>query len=307
MQSSPFEDVFAGAAPVVLLDEPLSKHTTWRIGGPADVLVIPHTVAQVQEVVARAVRHGIPWFVLGRGSNLLVRDGGLRGLVIKLGDDFSAVSVEDGKLTALSGRGMVSAANIAIRQGLSGLEFATGIPGTVGGAVTMNAGAHGSEIKDVLAYASVLDASGAVREVDPAELSFRYRHSAVRERGWIVIAATFALQPGDVTVMQEQTRAHSRRRQSTQPLSLPNCGSVFRNPEGDYAARLIEAADLKGFRVGNAAVSDLHANFIVNLGGASASDVQAVMATVQRVVGERFGVELVPEVRVVGEDLARRC
>ncbi len=306
MDRRSLESVFAGVAQSVLYDEPLVRHTTWRIGGPADVLIIPGTLTEVKAALASARRHELPVFVLGRGSNLLVKDGGIRGVVLKLGDDFAAVETSELSLTALAGRTIVSAAHIAIRRGLSGLEFATGIPGTVGGAVTMNAGAHGGEIRDVLAKATVIDRAGEVLEVLPQDLAFAYRHSGIGEKGLVVVTATFALTAGDRVKMQERVRAWSRRRIVSQPLSLPSCGSVFRNPPGDFSARLIEAAGLKGQRIGNAMISDLHANFIVNLGQAQAADVMALMRLAQTAVWERFGVKLEPEVRVVGEDEARR-
>ncbi len=304
MNREDIKRLFSDVAPIVRYDEPLRHHTTWRIGGPADVFVVPNHLDQIRDAVTRAKAEGIPVFVIGRGSNLLVKDGGIRGLVIKLGDDFSALDITGETLTALAGRGMVSAANIAIRHGLSGLEFATGIPGTVGGAVTMNAGAHGSEIKDVLYRASVLDQAGDVQDVDAAQLSFGYRRSAIVENGWTVLSATFHLHEGDPAQMQERVKAWSKRRQTTQPLSMPNCGSVFRNPPGDHAARLIEAAGLKNFQIGQAAISQRHANFIVNLGQASAIDALSVIMHAKVTVREQFGVDLVPEVKVVGEDEA---
>ena len=297
--------LFQDLTVTVLCDEPLARHTTWRIGGSADVMAVAETIEQVRSVLAVARRAGIPFFVLGRGSNLLVRDGGMRGLVIKLGEGLSEVSRNGGEITALAGKGMVSTANIAIQNGLSGLEVATGIPGSVGGAVAMNAGAHGAEIRDVLRAATVLTVDGELLHVSTADMGFAYRHSVVQEREWIVLSATFALQPGDRTELRERSRAWSRRRRATQPLSLPNCGSVFRNPPGDHAARLLEAAGLKGLRIGNAAISDLHANFIVNLGGARAVDVLQLMERAAAEVWERFGVRLIPEVRLVGEDEAR--
>lgn len=299
------ERVFAGVAPVVLVDEPLARHNTWRIGGTADVFVAPTSAAQVKDAIDRARRHGLSWFVLGRGSNLLVRDGGIRGLVLKLGDGFAEWTVADARLTALAGRGMVSAANIAIRHGLSGLQFATGIPGTVGGAVTMNAGANGGEIRDVLERATILEQGGEIVEWSKEEFAYAYRHSSVKERGVVVLSATFSLQAGDVEEMTRQVQKWGLRRKATQPLSLPSCGSVFRNPAGNHAARLIEGAGLKGLRIGDAAVSDLHANFIVNLGQARAVDVLALIERVQREVLARFDVPLVPEVQVVGEDETR--
>ena len=293
--------LFAPLADDVRIDEPLKRHTSWRIGGPADVLVAPRDLESLQACIACAYDAGIPYFILGRGSNLLIRDGGIRGLVIKLGDAFSELRIEGQTLTALAGRSIVSAANRSMREGLSGLEFATGIPGSVGGAVTMNAGSHGGEIKDVLKDALVLTREGALKHVSSQDLAFSYRHSAVPENAWTVVRATFSLRAGDVMEMRERTGAWSQRRRLTQPLSQPNCGSVFRNPPGDYSARLIEAAGLKNTRVGDAMISDVHANFIVNLGAATAEDVLELMSRAQEAIQTRFAVELIPEVRVVGE------
>lgn len=297
--------IFAEICPKVRFDEPLARYTTWRIGGKADVLIEPDQIAQVHAAVDRARAYGLPVFAFGRGSNLLVSDAGVRGLTIHFGDDFASLSFSGERMSAQAGRSLVSAANQAIRHGLSGLEFATLIPGSVGGAVAMNAGAHGGEIKDVLQSATVLTPELEVRTLDVSDLQFAYRHSVIRERGYVVLAADFHLRKGDTAQMQECVRTWSRKRQQTQPLSLPNCGSVFRNPPGDHAARLIEAAGLKGTRIGNAAISDLHANFIVNLGDARASDVQLLIERVRQEVAERFGVTLIPEVRVVGEGATR--
>ena len=301
----PDPSIFANVATVVLYHEPMAKHTTWRIGGPADILAIPENVSQIEELLRLAVSHQIPYFVLGRGSNLLVRDGGIRGLVIKLSESFSGYAIDGNEMTVKSGRTIVSTAHVAMKNGLSGLEFATGIPGTVGGAVVMNAGAHGSEMKDVLKWVQVLTPGGEVKPHSVGELDFHYRSSALRDSGDVVLSATFALAPGNVEEMLAKVKRWSMHRQATQPLSFPSCGSVFRNPAGDYAARLIEAAGLKGKRIGDAMISDLHANFIVNLGHASAEEVMALMDYAKQQVLQQFGIELMPEVRLVGEDEAR--
>ncbi len=301
----PDPSIFANVATVVLYHEPMAKHTTWRIGGPADILAIPENVSQIEELLRLAISHQIPYFVLGRGSNLLVRDGGIRGLVIKLSESFSGYAIDGNEMTVKSGRTIVSTAHVAMKNGLSGLEFATGIPGTVGGAVVMNAGAHGSEMKDVLKWVQVLTPGGEVKSHSIGELDFHYRSSALRDSGDVVLSATFALAPGNVEEMLAKVKRWSMHRQATQPLSFPSCGSVFRNPAGDYAARLIEAAGLKGKRIGDAMISDLHANFIVNLGHASAEEVMALMDYAKQQVLQQFGIELMPEVRLVGEDEAR--
>lgn len=302
MNQDALRHLFDHVAPTVLYDESLSRHTSWRIGGPADILVIPSSISQLQQTMQLALGAGVPWFILGRGSNVLVKDGGIRGVVIKLLDTFADIDVLGEHLTAFAGRALSSAAHVAIRNGLSGLEFATGIPGTVGGGVTMNAGANGSEIKDVFQSAQVLDATGNLLELDCTDMEFAYRHSVVRSRRLVVVSATFALHVGDVAEMQSLVRAWGQKRLLTQPLSFPSCGSVFRNPPGNFSAQLIEAAGLKGSRIGDAEVSSLHANFIINSGQATARDVLALMAKVQETVKEQFNIELIPEVRVVGED-----
>jgi len=285
----------------VLFQEPLAKHTTWRIGGPADALVIVRSISELQGAVLAAKSIGMPIAVLGRGSNVLVQDGGVRGLVLKMGDAFAHITVDGRQVTALAGRSFVSAANIAIRHNLAGLEFATGIPGSVGGAVMMNAGAHGGEVKDVLEWAQVLDGDGSIQYLSREELKFSYRYSILKDQPMIVMQATFQLQPGDGTRLAEQVKLWSLKRAQSQPLSLPNCGSVFRNPEGTFAGHLIESSGLKGLRRGDAQISDKHANFIVNLGHATAGDVLWLIHHVKETIRQAYHVELETEVRVIGE------
>ncbi|CAM3831561.1 UDP-N-acetylmuramate dehydrogenase [Alicyclobacillus pomorum] len=290
----------------VLFDEPMSRHTTWRIGGPADIFVCPKSLEEVQSAILAARELGIPWTVIGRGSNVLVLDGGIRGMVIKMHDNFARVSVDGNTLTAQAGRSFVSAASIAIRHGLSGLEFATGIPGSVGGAVMMNAGAHGGEVKDVLLWADVVDSDGNVERLSNEDLKFSYRYSVLKDHPKLVVEAAFGLRAGDSEAMMRTVKEWSQRRNRTQPLSLPNCGSVFRNPEGTHAGFLIESAGLKGLRRGNAQISEKHANFIVNLGGAKAEDVLWLMRHVQETIQDRFSIHLETEVRLMGEPASGR-
>ncbi|GAX91005.1 UDP-N-acetylmuramate dehydrogenase [Effusibacillus lacus] len=305
MSSNDWQSIFHGLdLGTILFDEPLSRHTTWKIGGPADVFVIPTKVEHLQALARICAEHHIPWYVIGRGSNLLVRDGGMRGVVIKLADNFADLSVDGStnQLTAQAGRSYVSAANTAIRNGLQGLEFATGIPGTVGGAVMMNAGAHGGETREVLLSAEIVEEDGSLVTLQNHDLQFAYRYSILKDHPRIVVRATFQLRPGNTEEMQAKVRNWTKRRQTTQPLQLPNCGSVFRNPEGTHAGLLIEQAGLKGTRIGGAQISDLHANFIVNIDKAQASDVLALIELAQTTVRNRYGVSLIPEVRIVGED-----
>jgi UDP-N-acetylmuramate dehydrogenase len=303
MKSKDLQAVFHGLdVGEIKWDEPLSKHTTWKIGGPADILVTPRKVEHLQLLAKTCNQNGIPWYVIGRGSNLLVRDGGIRGVVIKLADNFSEISVtDDRQVIAQAGRSYVSAANTAIRNGLEGLEFATGIPGTVGGAVMMNAGAHGGETKDVLLRADIVEKDGTIQTLHNQDLQFAYRYSILKDHPRIVVRATFQLRQGNTEEMQEKVRAWKKRRQTTQPLQLPNCGSVFRNPEGTHAGYLIEQSGLKGKTIGGAQISDLHANFIVNVNKATASDVLALIELVQTIIQKNFGMTLIPEVRIVGE------
>lgn len=292
--------------PEIKFHEPLSKYTTWRIGGPAELYVSPSNVMELQGSIRAAKELGIPWLVLGRGSNTLVQDGGYKGLVIRLAENLARIDVAGERVTAEGGRSFVSAANIAIKHNLAGLEFATGIPGSVGGAVMMNAGAHGAEVRDVLEWADVVDGDGTVIRMTNRDLCFGYRYSTLKDNPMIVISACFLLQPGNGEELAAKVKMWSQRRAQTQPLSLPSCGSVFRNPPGTHAGQLIEAAGLKGLRKGDAQISDKHANFIVNLGKAKAEDVLWLMHHVEDTVREKFGVELETEVRILGVPALRR-
>lgn len=290
----------------IKLDEPLSRYTTWRIGGPADVYVAPRNVSELQGSIRAAKELGIPWLVLGRGSNTLMQDGGYKGLVIRLADNLAHIEVSGERIIAEGGRSFVSAANIAIRHNLAGLEFATGIPGSVGGAVMMNAGAHGAEVKDVLEWADVVDGDGTVIRMTNRDLRFDYRYSTLKDHPMVVAKACFLLQPGNGEELAAKVKQWSQRRAQTQPLSLPSCGSVFRNPPGTHAGYLIESAGLKGLRKGDAQISEKHANFIVNVGNAKAEDVLWLMHHAQATVREKFGVELETEVRILGVPALRR-
>ncbi len=308
MQANIAQSTFANYGVThITVDEPLAPHTTWRIGGPADVFVVPHSVEELRGAVLATNQLGLPRLIIGKGSNLLVQDGGIRGVVIKLGDKFSEVTIEGTELVAMAGKSYISVGNIAIKNNLQGLEFATGIPGSVGGAVMMNAGAHGSETKDVLAFADVMDDSGEVRRFDKEALQFGYRHSILKDDPTLIaVAAGFVLRPGDQEEMTKRRTGWTLRRSSTQPLSKPNCGSVFRNPVGTHAGYLIESAGLKGLRRGDAQISPKHANFIVNLGHATAADVLWLMHHAQETVRAIYGIDLETEVRIVGEPASGR-
>ena len=284
----------------VLEDEPMSRHTTFRIGGPADALFFPANADELSRALRIAEELDEPCFVMGNGSNLLVRDGGLRGLVICVGEPMSAISVEGTTVRAQAGASLSRLAREALNAGLAGLVFASGIPGSVGGAVAMNAGAYGGEICNVLSRALVLD-NGVAAWKSAEELHMGYRNSDVLRRGLIVLEAEFALSEGDRDALLAETNELARRRREKQPLNLPNAGSTFKRPEGHFAGALIQEAGLKGCRVGGAQVSELHAGFIVNAGGATARDVLDLIAHVRARVKETSGVDLEPEVRIIGE------
>lgn len=286
----------------VRVDEPLSQHTTWRVGGPADLFIYPRSKYELERAMQIVRKHGLPWRVIGRGSNLLVRDGGIRGVVFKIGEGLDDLSIDGTRVVAGGGCSLIKLSRQTARQGLTGLEFAEGIPGTVGGAVCMNAGAHGSETSRVLTSAEVILDSGERVVFSKEELGFRYRTSVLQGTvQGIVTEASFQLAYGDPKKIASEMARFRDRRKQTQPLQYPCAGSVFRNPPGDHAGRLIEASGLKGYRVGDAEVSTQHANFIINRGQATATDVLALIDHIVRTVEERFGVRLKTEVQVVGE------
>ena len=278
-------------------NEPLRLHTTLRIGGPADVLVIPKDLPSLARLVRQAREQKASIFVLG-GSNLLVRDGGIRGIVLKLSHFQKITDIDETQIEAEAGVQLSRLARHACERGLSGFEFALGIPGTMGGAVVMNAGTREGEMADVLTGVRVMESNGEIRSVGREEMTFGYRWS--RLPPGVIVSARVKLQPAGRAEIQRRMQGFIDRRKATQPLTLPNAGSVFKNPNGTFAAKLVESAGLKGHRVGDAQVSEQHANFIVNEGGASAADVKALMDLAQRVVWERSGVWLEPEVQLVG-------
>lgn len=280
--------------------EPLSRHTSWHIGGPADYFLAVATTDDLIEGVLAAREQGLPVFILGGGTNLLVADAGIRGVVIH--NEVDDTKVDGTRITATAGVTMAHVAAVAGRNGIGGLEFAATVPGTVGGAVHGNAGAFGTETKDVLEEVALFDPATGVGIVEPRELAFRYRYSMLKDRpDVVVLQAAFRGAPSDRAAVVAKIKEMANQRMQKQPLRLPNCGSVFKNPPGDHAGRLVEAAGLKGLRVGGAVVSEKHGNFIVNDGEASASDVRALIDEVQRRVFETFGVRLEPEVEYVGE------
>jgi UDP-N-acetylmuramate dehydrogenase len=285
----------------VSFNKPLAEFTTWKIGGPADVLIIPETEEQLVAVVRLLHKHGLQWTNLGRGSNLLISDKGIRGVVLQLGEGFDYARFDGTFVHAGAAYSLIKLSVLTAREGLTGLEFAGGIPASVGGAVYMNAGAHGSDVSRIFKSADIVLETGELVRFDAEQMEFSYRHSCLHERQGIVIRAVFELGQGDRKEITATTSAYKQRRLLTQPLTLACAGSVFRNPPNDFAARLIEASGLKGLRQGGAEISTLHANFIVNTGQATAEDVLTLMATIKSTVQQNFGIELVAEVYVVGE------
>lgn len=289
-------------ADAVRRDEPMAAHTTFQVGGPADLFVLPHTPEQAAAAVAACREAGCPVRVVGLGSNLLVADAGLRGAVVQLAGNLAGVRVAGDTVVAQAGASNAQVAEAACAAGLAGYEFASGIPGTVGGAAIMNAGAYGGEFRDVAAGVRCLDAHGALVDVGAAEAAWSYRHSMMDDAGLIVLEATLRLRHDEPAVIRARMDDLARRREEKQPLDMPSAGSTFKRPEGHYVGALVQDAGLRGLRLGGAQVSEKHTGFVVNAGGATAADVRALIAEVQRRVYEHAGVRLVPEVRMWGFD-----
>lgn len=285
----------------VWLDEPMKKHTTFRIGGPADYYICPHTPEEIREVISVCREEQIPWFIIGNGSNLLVSDSGYRGAVIQIYKNLNAVECRDNIIHAQAGALLSQIAAQALRCSLAGFEFASGIPGTLGGAVTMNAGAYGGEMKDVIKSATVLTEDGQILTLPVEELKLGYRTSIIKSESYIVLEAEIELEAGDQTQICAHMEELSEKRRSKQPLEYPSAGSTFKRPEGYFAGKLIMDAGLRGFRVGGAQVSEKHCGFVINTGNATAADVIGLIHEVQKKVEEQFGVKLEPEVRFLGE------
>lgn len=296
------QDIFAGCTQrPLLLAEPMTKHTSFHIGGPAELMAQPQSEAELQSLLLKAAEAAVPVTLVGNGSNLLVRDKGIRGLVIKLGSMLRDIKVSGNVLTFGSGVSLAQASKKAAELGLSGMEFAVGIPGSIGGAVYMNAGAYDGEMSKVVKSVRVMDAAGEVSELSAGELDFGYRHSALQGSSKIVTSVTVELAAGDKQAIAEKMADFSNRRITKQPLELPSAGSMFKRPPGYFAGTLIDQTGLKGYTVGGAQVSTKHAGFVVNIGGATAADVLQLISDVQSKVFAAHGVHLEPEVLVLGE------
>ncbi len=283
-------------------DEPLREHLYTKLGGKADFFLTPTTYEEVQNIVTLSNEVDVPFTLLGNGSNLIVKDGGIRGIVLHL-VNFNEIKANDQQIVAQSGAAIIDVSRRALAEKLSGLEFACGIPGTVGGALFMNAGAYGGEISDVLDYCYVVDREGNLVKRTAAELELDYRHSNISENGDIVLEATFSLTPGSYEEIKDVMDDLTFKRESKQPLEYPSCGSVFKRPPGYFAGKLIQDSELQGTNFGGAEVSTKHAGFIVNKDSATARDYISLIEHVQKTVKEKFDVELEREVRIIGEDL----
>ena len=284
----------------ILQDEPMSAHTTFCVGGPVDFFVDAHDADEVRAAVAAARQAAAPWHVLGCGSNVLVADAGLPGLIVNIGESMSAIDIEGAMVHAQAGATNEQVANAALAAGLAGYEFASGIPGSIGGAAIMNAGAYDGEFRDVGVSVTCLTPDGELCEVAAEQAQWSYRHSMMMDAGYIVLAATLRLEPGDTTQIRAKMDDLADRRSSKQPLELPSAGSTFKRPTGYFAGKLIQDAGMRGHRVGGAMVSEKHCGFVVNVGDATAADVLQVIRDVQAAVQADAGVQLEPEVRMWG-------
>jgi UDP-N-acetylmuramate dehydrogenase len=285
----------------VRTNEPMKNHTSFKVGGNADILVMPEDAEQLKRIMAFSSEENIPLFIMGNGSNLIVSDKGIRGITAKLSDNFCKCTVRDDVIEAEAGILLSKIAHIALEHELSGLEFASGIPGTLGGAVFMNAGAYGGEMKDVVTYTQYLDRSGNLRSVEGEAHQFGYRASFIQKEGGIVIKSGLKLRKADKSEIKALMDDLNRRRKEKQPLHLPSAGSVFKRPEGYFAGKLVEDCGLKGFSIGGAEVSEMHCGFIVNTNNAKAADIINLIEHIQNTVKCKFGIELKTEVRIVGE------
>ncbi|AYY09940.1 UDP-N-acetylmuramate dehydrogenase [Enterococcus sp. FDAARGOS_553] len=285
----------------LLKDEALLNYTYTKTGGPADILAFPKSAKEVEQIVAYCRETDTPWLVLGNASNLIVRDGGIRGVVIML-SEMNQITVEDTTLIVEAGAKLIDTTYVALHESLTGFEFACGIPGSVGGAVFMNAGAYDGEIQDIFASCDVLLADGRVVTMMKEEMAFSYRHSTLQDQHAIILSARFDLAQGDQDQIKKRMDELTELRQLKQPLEYPSCGSVFKRPVGHFTGKLIQDAGLQGLKWGGAQISEKHAGFIVNVDHATATDYVELIAHIQQVIKERFDVQLETEVRIIGEE-----
>jgi len=285
----------------VLLDEPMSKHTTFRVGGEARYFIQIETGQQIAKLVKYLKQVDRNFLIVGNGSNLLICDNGYDGVVLQLGETFSNVTVSGNEITASAGASLAKIAKVAMDHGLTGLEFASGIPGTIGGAAVMNAGAYDGEMKNVITKVVVTDYEGNILELDNATMEYGYRSSIIRNKPFVVLEVTMKLQSGAVSEIQEKMENFTALRKEKQPLEFPSAGSTFKRPQGNFAGKLIMDAGLRGFQIGGARVSEKHCGFVINTGNATASDIYEIICEIKLNVKEKFGVELEPEVVFIGD------
>ena len=285
----------------IMIDEPMKNHTYFKVGGPADILVTPEDVKEIQAVIKICKDNGVNYFLIGNGSNLLVKDGGIRGVVIKL-TKIDKIEVEGNKIIASSGATLFDVAQVALGCSLKGMEFASGIPGSIGGAAAMNAGAYDGEMSMVMESMVAIDNNGELLTLTNGEMELSYRSSAIFKHGYTVVSVTLNLQVGDVEVIKARMDTLAKKRSDKQPLEYPSAGSTFKRPEGYFAGKLIEDCGLKGIYVGDAQVSEKHSGFIINKKNASAKDILDLILLVQNEVEKKFGVQLHPEVKIWGEE-----
>lgn len=286
---------------IIKINEPMKKHTTFKIGGPADVLILPGTIADLKTTVDYCRKNQLPIFIFGLGSNILVRDKGIRGVAVKIGHNFKEVVVSGREIYAQAGIRLSELARRAADNSLTGIEFAEGIPGSLGGAVVMNAGAYNGQIQDVITEVDAISPTGEEKKFYSDEIGFGYRTSIFQNNGYIIIAARMRLQPGQQQDIRSKMRGYAGSRREKQPLEYPSAGSVFRRPDNAYVGPMIENLGLKGYSIGGAQISVKHAGFIINTGNATAWDVMELIEFIQKAAREKYGVELQTEIKIVGE------
>lgn len=280
-------------------NEPMKNHTSFQVGGPADILLIPQSKEELQKVLTICKDSGKPMYIIGNGSNLIVRDGGYKGIIIKT-KALNHVKVDNETMIAEPGISLKDLANIALEEKLTGLEFASGIPGSLGGAVTMNAGAYDGEIKNIIKSIEVITENGSFKTIPLNECNFGYRSSVIQKNDWVLVGIFLALKNGNYDIIKEKMLNLNTQRQVKQPLEYPSAGSTFRRPEGYYAGKLVQDAGFKGYSIGGAQVSEKHSGFVINKGDATAADILNLISAIQTGVKDQFGVELKTEVIVIG-------
>lgn len=283
-------------------NEPMKNHISFKVGGPADFLLKPKTEDEIKRLIEFLKNENIPYIVIGNGSNLLVKDGGIRGVVIKIADNFNKFEIEDTKVIAQSGALLSFMGKAILNKSLTGFEFAAGIPGTLGGAIAMNAGAYGGEMKDIVKSVRLMDSKGNIIELSNKEMEFEYRRSLISKSDYIVLSAIMELKEGNFDEIKGYMKELTKSRVTKQPLNLPSAGSTFKRPEGHFAAKLIEDSGLKGLTLGGARVSEKHSGFVVNIGDAKAKDIIELINVVKSTVYSKFGVMLEEEVKILGDE-----